>query len=64
MIAELDSIAPAAAVREAARRVGPQAEVVSYDCPHFAIYLAKKTIFERSVTAQAEFLARVLRATR
>lgn len=68
VIAERDSIAPAAAVREAARRVGPQAEVVSYDCPHFAIYLAKKTvgetIFERSVTAQAEFLARVLRAAR
>ncbi len=64
VIAEQDSIAPAAAVRETARRVGPQAEVVSYDCPHFQIYLSEQTtgdsIFERSVTAQTEFLARVL----
>ena len=59
VVAEQDTIAPAACVREAARRVGLLAEVVSFDCPHFDIYGG--AVFEQSVTAQVEFLARVLR---
>ncbi|MGJ9422944.1 alpha/beta hydrolase [Aeromicrobium sp. CF3.5] len=58
VIAEQDSIAPPTAVREAARRVGPLAEVAAYDCPHFDIYGGQ--VFEESVSAQVGFLTRIL----
>ena len=58
IIAEQDTIAPAGAVRETARRIGPRAEMLSFDCPHFDIY--RGAVFERSVSAQVEFLTRVL----
>lgn len=61
VIAEQDRIAPPGAVREAARRVGDLAEVVSYDCPHFDIYGG--AVFEESVTAQVRFLTRILGRT-
>ena len=69
VIAEQDTIAPAAAVRETARRIGARAEVVGFDCAHFAIYFSDldpasdpggESIFERSVSAQTEFLVRTL----
>ena len=60
VIAEYDEIAPSTAVHEVARRIGPLAEVVSYDCGHFAIYAGEE--FEDSVTRQADFLQRVLAA--
>ncbi len=58
VIAEYDEIAPSTAVHEVARRIGPLAEVVSYDCGHFAIYAGEE--FEDSVGRQVEFLERVL----
>lgn len=58
VVAEQDSIAPPAAVREAARRVGPLAEVVSFDCPHFDIYGG--SVLEDSLDAQVRFLTDVL----
>lgn len=58
IIAERDTIAPASAVREVARRIGSRAEVLAFDCPHFDIY--RGDVFERSVLAQLEFLTRVL----
>ncbi len=61
VIAEQDSIAPPAAVRQAARRVGDLAEIVSYDCPHFDIYGG--AVLEESVSAQVGFLTRILGRT-
>ena len=58
IIAERDTVAPAAVVRDAASRIGTQAEVIAFDCPHFDIY--RGDVFERSVDAQVEFLARTL----
>ena len=58
VIAEYDEIAPSTAVHEVARRIGSSAEVVSYDCGHFAIYAGDE--FEDSVAHQVEFLQRVL----
>lgn len=58
VVAEQDEIAPAASVHEVAGLIGERAEVVSFDCRHFAIYQGE--VFERSVTVQAEFLRRVL----
>ena len=58
VIAEYDEIAPSTAVHEVARRIGSPAEVVSYDCGHFAIYAGEE--FESSVARQVEFLGRVL----
>ncbi len=58
VIAEYDEIAPSTAVHEVARRIGAAAEVVSYDCGHFAIYAGDE--FEDSVSRQVEFLQRVL----
>lgn len=58
VIAEQDSIAPPAAVREAARRVGALAETVTYDCPHFDIYGG--AVLAESLTAQVGFLTRTL----
>lgn len=58
VIAEYDEIAPSTAVHEVARRLGPLAEVVSYDCGHFAIYAGEE--FADSVSRQVAFLTRVL----
>jgi uncharacterized protein len=58
VVAEYDEIAPSTAVHEVARRIGPLAEVASYDCGHFAIYAGAE--FEDSVQRQAAFLVRVL----
>lgn len=58
VIAEYDEIAPSTAIHEVARRIGPAAEVVPYDCGHFAIYAGEE--FEDSVTRQVQFLQRVL----
>ncbi|WP_345459147.1 alpha/beta hydrolase [Nocardioides marinquilinus] len=58
VVAERDEIAPAAAVREVARRIGGRAEVASYDCGHFDLY--EGAVFEESVAVQAAFLRRVL----
>ena len=58
VIAEYDEIAPSTAVHEVARLIGARAEVVSYDCGHFAIYAGAE--FEDSVSRQVDFLGRVL----
>jgi pimeloyl-ACP methyl ester carboxylesterase len=58
VIAERDTIAPASAVREVARRIGPLAETLSFDCAHFDIYRGE--IFTTSVATQVEFLTRAL----
>jgi pimeloyl-ACP methyl ester carboxylesterase len=58
VIAEYDEVAPSTAVHEVARRIGAPAEVVSYDCGHFAIYAGEE--FEDSVARQVAFLRRVL----
>lgn len=60
VLAERDTIAPPDAVRETARRIGSEAEVVAFDCPHFDIYRGE--VFERSVTAQVAFLRRTVAA--
>ncbi|MEO9140135.1 MAG: alpha/beta fold hydrolase [Jatrophihabitans sp.] len=57
VIAEADNIAPVKSVREVARRA-PKAEVLSFPCGHFDIYVGE--IFEKSCTEQVEFLCRVL----
>ncbi|MGN6252747.1 MAG: alpha/beta hydrolase [Marmoricola sp.] len=58
VIAESDNIAPAASVCEVARRLGDRAEVLTFDCGHFDIYVGE--IFEQSVARQVAFLQRVL----
>ncbi|MEP6816806.1 MAG: alpha/beta fold hydrolase [Marmoricola sp.] len=58
VVAEEDNIAPVASVHEVAKKLGDRAEVLSFDCGHFDIYVGE--IFERSVAAQVAFLARVL----
>lgn len=57
VVAEQDNIAPVAAVREVARRLGDRAEVVSFPCGHFDVYQGE--VFEASVTRQVAFLERV-----
>ena len=54
--AERDNIAPVSSVHEVARRVGSLAEVESYPCGHFDIYAGE--VFEKSVSAQVDFLRR------
>lgn len=54
IVAEQDNVAPPSAVHEAARRAGPHAEVESYDCGHFEIYVGE--VFEKSSARQVEFL--------
>jgi pimeloyl-ACP methyl ester carboxylesterase len=56
IVAEQDNVAPPSAVLEAARRTGVRAEVESYDCGHFEIYVG--AVFEKSVSRQVEFLRR------
>jgi uncharacterized protein len=60
VVAEQDNVAPATAVHEVAKRIGPNAEVVSYPCGHFDVYVGE--VFNNSVKAQVEFLRRVLAA--
>jgi hypothetical protein len=60
IVAEQDNVAPPSAVHEAARRAGARAEVESYDCGHFEIYVGE--VFEKSSARQVEFLRRHLRA--
>lgn len=57
VVAEEDNIAPVSAVHEAARRA-PRAEVLSFACGHFDIYVGE--VFEKSSAEQVEFLRRVL----
>lgn len=54
-----DSVAPASAAEDAARRAGPRAEVRRYDIGHFDIYVGEG--FERAVSDQTEFFTRTLR---
>jgi pimeloyl-ACP methyl ester carboxylesterase len=58
VVAEDDNIAPVKSVHEVVRRLGVRAEVLSFPCGHFDIYVGE--IFEKSVTEQTEFLRRVL----
>lgn len=61
VVAEEDNIAPVKSVHEVAKRLGgsgARAEVLSFPCSHFDIYVGE--IFEKSVTEQVEFLRRVL----
>jgi dienelactone hydrolase len=54
-----DSVAPAAAAVETARRIGEHAELRLYDCGHFDLYVGAH--FERACTDQVGFFRRVLR---
>jgi uncharacterized protein len=54
VVAEQDNVAPVAAVYAVARRAGTLAEVESFDCGHFDIYVGE--VFEKSVARQVEFL--------
>ena len=55
-----DRLAPAASAIRTARKIGKKAELQSYDCEHFDIYLGEH--FERASTEQLEFFDRVLRS--
>lgn len=57
VLAEDDNIAPPAAVRRVAERAGAGAELLTLPSGHFDIYTGE--MFDRSVTAQVEFLSRV-----
>jgi pimeloyl-ACP methyl ester carboxylesterase len=57
-VCERDSVAPAGAAEEAARRLGPRAEVIRYPIGHFEPYVG--AAFQRSVGDQLEFLRRQL----
>lgn len=57
--ADDDNIAPVESVYEVARRVGSRAEVQSFPCGHFDIYVGE--VFEKSVAVQVDFLRRHLR---
>jgi len=54
VLAEYDEIAPAAAVREAARRMGDRADVAAYPCEHFALYAGP--VHAEVVAREAAFL--------
>lgn len=58
VVAGRDSIAPPASVRAVAARAGAGSEVLELECGHFDIYTGED--FERSVTAQVDFLRRTL----
>jgi pimeloyl-ACP methyl ester carboxylesterase len=62
VVAEEDNVAPASAVRAVARKAGGHAEMESFACGHFDIYLGE--IFEKSVSRQAEFLRDQLETAR
>lgn len=57
VIAGRDNIAPPSGVRAVAHKA-PRAESVTFDCGHFDIYTGE--IFEKSVSAQVDFLHRTL----
>jgi fermentation-respiration switch protein FrsA (DUF1100 family) len=59
-IADRDSVAPAAAARDAAWRAKGRVEVREYPCPHFDIYLGEWR--ERAIADQLHFLRRHLGA--
>jgi pimeloyl-ACP methyl ester carboxylesterase len=61
LIAERDSVAPAAAARAAAWRAKGHVEVREYPCLHFAIYLGEQR--ERAIADELHFLRRHLGAT-
>ena len=56
--AEHDNIAPVQSVQRVAEILGERAELLSFDCSHFDIYVGD--IFETSSAAQVEFLRREL----
>lgn len=58
VIAERDTVTPAASIRDAGERT-PDAQVLAFDTGHFGIYAGPA--FEQSVAAQVEFLRRVTR---
>lgn len=58
VVAARDSIAPPASVRAVAARAGAGSEVLELECGHFDIYSGE--MFERSATAQVDFLVRTL----
>ncbi|MGQ0626348.1 MAG: alpha/beta hydrolase [Sporichthyaceae bacterium] len=58
VIAEGDNVAPAAAVKSAARKAGSRAEILTLDVGHFDIYVGQT--FQTSVAAQVEFMVRHL----
>ena len=59
-VCDCDSVAPAGAAEEAARRLGPRGELVRYPIGHFEPYFGAS--FERSVDDQLAFLRRRLGA--
>ena len=58
MVCASDSVAPAGAAIETARRIGASAKLRQYDCGYFDIYVGGG--FERSVGDPLEFFGRVL----
>lgn len=58
VIAEQDNIAPVKSVHEVVAKLGDKAQVLSFPCGHFDIYVGD--VFEKSVSEQAEFLRRTL----
>lgn len=58
VVAEEDNVAPVRAVHAVAKALGDRAEVLSFPCGHFDIYVGE--VFEKSATEQAEFLRRAL----
>ncbi len=61
VLATDDNVAPPAAVRAVAVKAGAGAEVLELASGHFDIYTGE--LFERSVSAQVDFLRRTLRVT-
>jgi len=60
VLAERDNVAPTKSVRAVARKARPRAQVLVLPSGHFDIYVGD--MFERSVTAQVEFLTTHLAA--
>ena len=58
IVAERDTIAPPSGVHAVAARAGERAEVHTYPSGHFDIYLGD--VFDKSVSAQVDFLVRTL----
>ncbi|WP_375490667.1 alpha/beta hydrolase [uncultured Jatrophihabitans sp.] len=58
VVAEQDNIAPVKSVHEVIAKLGDKAQVLSFPCSHFDIYVGD--VFEKSVGEQADFLRRTL----
>jgi pimeloyl-ACP methyl ester carboxylesterase len=58
VVAEEDNVVPVSAVHAVAAALGDRAEVLSFPCGHFDIYV--DDVFEKSATEQTEFLRRTL----